>query len=87
MSTNLILYLVITGVCAYLLGGINGAIIASFNFFNKDIRKFGSGNAGLTNFARTFGSNGVVIVIFVDILKTVAAVLIGYWLVGHVATP
>jgi len=87
MSKELILYLAITGVCAYFLGGINGAIIASFNFFKKDIRKFGSGNAGLTNFARTFGTNGVAIVILVDILKTVAAVLIGYWLIGHVAKP
>lgn len=81
------IYLAITGIAAYLLGGINGAIIASMNFFKKDIRNFGSGNAGLTNFARTFGVNGAVIVIIVDVLKTVIAVLLGRWLLGLVGYP
>jgi len=85
--SNLVLYLAITAVAAYLLGGVNGAIIASLNVFKKDIRKFGSGNAGLTNFLRTFGSKGLVIVVIVDVLKTVAAVLIGHWLVGKAGYP
>ena len=70
------IFLAISGIAAYLLGGINGSIIASMSFFNKDVRHFGSGNAGLTNFARTFGVKGAVIVILVDVLKTIAAVLI-----------
>jgi len=78
------IFLVITGIVAYLLGGINGSIIASMNFFNKDVRHFGSGNAGLTNFARTFGIKGAAIVIIVDVLKTVAAIMIGRWLLGMV---
>lgn len=81
------IFLIITGIAAYLLGGINGSIIASMNFFNKDIRHFGSGNAGLTNFARTFGVKGAAIVIIVDVLKTVAAVMIGHWLLGMVGYP
>lgn len=80
--SRLTLFLAITGVAAYLLGGINGSIIASMGFFKKDVRNFGSGNAGLTNFARTFGSNGIGIVLLVDILKTIAAVMIGRWLLG-----
>lgn len=80
--TTTTIYLAITGIAAYLLGSINGAIIASMNIFNKDVRDFGSGNAGLTNFTRTFGVKGAAIVILVDILKTVIAVLIGAWLLG-----
>lgn len=79
--------LAITGLVSYLLGGINGSIIASMSFFNKDVRHFGSGNAGLTNFARTFGVKGAVIVILVDVLKTVAAVMLGRWLLGMVGYP
>lgn len=86
MST-LALYLIATALVAYLLGGVNGAIIASFNVFKKDIRKFGSGNAGLTNFLRTFGSKGLVIVIIVDVLKTIISGLFGSWLVGKAGYP
>ena len=37
-------------VFSYLLGGLNGAIIASKYVFHRDVRDYGSGNAGLTNF-------------------------------------
>ncbi|HBM79992.1 MAG TPA: hypothetical protein DD426_04010 [Clostridiaceae bacterium] len=33
-----------------MLGGINGSIITSQCIYHKDIRDFGSGNPGLTNF-------------------------------------
>ena len=85
--TQLTLFLILTAIISYLLGGINGSIIASTSVFKKDVRKFGSGNAGLTNFARTFGSKGVVLVLLVDILKTVAAVLLGTWLIGIAGYP
>ena len=85
--TKLTLFLVITGIAAYLLGGMNGAIIASMNIFNKDVRHFGSGNAGLTNFTRTFGGKGVALVLIVDIIKTIAAVMLGHWLLGMVGFP
>ena len=48
------------------------------------MRDYGSGNAGLTNFYRTFGVPGLAIVIGTDVLKTVIAVvalsLIHIWL-------
>ena len=84
---KLTIFLAITGFAAYLLGGINGSIIASLNIFNKDIRSFGSGNAGLTNFTRTFGTKGIALVLLVDILKTLAAVMLGRWLLGMVGYP
>ena len=67
---------------AYLLGGVNGAIITSKLFYRKDIRKFGSGNPGLTNFYRVFGKASALVVVAIDVFKTVAPVLFGGWLFG-----
>lgn len=70
-------------IVAYLLGCINGSILISKYLFKDDIRTHGSGNAGLTNFYRTFGTKGVVGVLACDILKAVVAVLLGAFLLGH----
>ena len=82
-----ILLLVLTAVAAYFLGGINGAIIISKYVYHKDIRNYGSGNAGLTNYFRTFGGVNTLLVIGIDILKSVLACLIGGWLLGFVGAP
>jgi len=74
------LLILITALPAYLLGSVNGAIITSKIFFRKDIRDYGSGNPGLTNFYRTFGKGSVLLVIFIDVIKTIAPVLFGGWL-------
>ena len=71
------LLLIIAAVCAYILGGLNGAIITSRFFFRQDIREHGSGNAGLTNFHRIYGTAGIALVLAIDVLKSVIAVLIG----------
>ena len=62
---------------AYLSGCVNGAIVTSQVFYHTDIRKHGSGNAGLTNFYRTFGGRHALLVIAIDMLKAVAAIGIG----------
>lgn len=77
-----VLLLVITAAAAYFLGGVNGAIIASRLLHHKDIRSYGSGNAGLTNYYRTFGWQGAVLVVALDVFKAVFATLIGGWLLG-----
>ncbi len=69
-------------VAAYLFGSINGAIITSKYYYKKDIRNFGSGNAGLTNFYRVFGKSGAALVILIDIVKSAIPVLIAGWLMG-----
>ncbi len=84
MITKITIYLIILAIVAYMLGGLNGAIIASMTIFRKDVRNFGSGNAGLTNFTRIFGTKGAIIVLAVDIFKTVVSVLFGGWLMGLV---
>ena len=73
-------YVAETAVGAYFLGGLNGAIIASKQFFKKDVRNYGSHNAGLSNFYRTFGLPGLAVVLLTDIGKSVLSILLGYWL-------
>ncbi|MDR0862851.1 MAG: glycerol-3-phosphate 1-O-acyltransferase PlsY [Oscillospiraceae bacterium] len=77
---RLVLLVIAAGLPAYTIGGINGAIITSFGLYRKDIRKFGSGNPGLTNFYRVFGKYGAALVVVIDVLKTVAPVLLGGWI-------
>ena len=64
-----------TAALAYLLGCVNGSILVSKYIFRDDIRTHGSGNAGLTNFYRTYGTKGVVGVLACDILKAMLAVI------------
>jgi len=78
-----ILLMVVTALPAYILGSINGAIITSKLLYRKDIRDFGSGNPGLTNFYRTFGKGGFLLVLLIDVIKTVAPVLFGGWLFAN----
>ena len=78
---NLVLLLLAAAVPAYILGSVNGAIITSKHLYRKDIRQYGSGNPGLTNFYRVFGSKGgALLVVFIDTFKTVAPVIFGGWL-------
>ena len=60
---------------SYFLGCINGAVLTSKLFYHDDVRKHGSGNAGLTNFYRTYGVKYVLCVIVLDMGKAVAAAL------------
>jgi len=77
------LLILATSVPAYILGSVNGAIIISKLLYRKDIRDYGSGNAGLTNFYRVFGKGGTLLVVFIDVLKSVAPVLFGGGLFAH----
>ena len=67
-------------LACYLLGCFNGAVIVSKYILRDDVRNHGSGNAGLTNFHRTFGGGLTFVVILCDVLKAVLAVLLGSWL-------
>jgi len=62
---------------------VNGAIITSKYLYRKDIRNYGSGNPGLTNFYRVFGKGGALLVVFIDVFKTIAPVIFGGWLFGR----
>jgi len=77
-------YALLVAVIAYFCGCFNGAVIVSKYILRDDVRSHGSGNAGLTNFYRTFGGKLTLVVILLDVLKAVAAVLIGMRLFGTV---
>ncbi len=71
------LMLALTAIIGYIMGSVNGSIIVSRFLFGSDVRRQGSGNAGLTNFYRTYGITGIVGVIAIDVLKGVLGALIG----------
>lgn len=63
-------------ILSYLIGSVNFSIIICRIKTGKDIRNFGSGNAGATNTLRTLGKGAGISVLILDVLKTVAAALI-----------
>lgn len=68
--------LVCSALASYLIGGVNGAILLSGICYRQDIREYGSGNPGFTNFKRVYGFGAPTVgVLLVDILKTVIPVL------------
>ena len=62
---------------SYFLGCFNGAVLISSFVIRDDIRGHGSGNAGLTNFYRTYGARYALGVILLDMGKTAVATMIG----------
>ena len=74
------LLLTASAVFAYFCGCFNGAVIVSKYILRDDVRTHGSGNAGLTNFHRTFGGPLTAVVILCDVLKAVVALLVSKYL-------
>jgi glycerol-3-phosphate acyltransferase PlsY len=60
----------------YLLGSINTAVIVG-KLYGKDISSLGSKSAGLTNALRVLGKPAAALVLAGDVLKGIAACLIG----------
>ena len=73
----MVLPILITIVVSYLLGNLNGAIVVARLVAHEDVRSKGSGNAGLTNFTRNYGSKTSIFVIAIDMGKAIAACLLG----------
>lgn len=78
----LITFVVVGIASSYLLGSINTAIVISKLFYHDDIRKYGSGNAGLTNMLRTYGKGAAGLTLLGDMLKTALAIFITGLLLG-----
>lgn len=83
---SVVFTVVLTLLVSYLLGCFNGSVMTSHFIIRDDVRQHGSGNAGLTNFYRTYGARYALCVIICDMGKTVLACLIGgylmHWVVG-----
>lgn len=69
------LSILVAVLVAYFLGNLNGAVCMSVLIGNEDVRTKGSGNAGLTNFIRNYGSANAVFVVLIDAGKAVVACL------------
>ena len=63
-------------VFSYLIGSINSAITVCRILKKKDIRDYGSGNAGLTNVLRVFGKGPALVTLLADLAKGVIAVVV-----------
>lgn len=73
--------IVISAVLAYLLGGLNNAVIIS-KILKSDIRKEGSGNPGAMNMFRNHGFAFGVLTLLLDALKGSIACLLCWYIVG-----
>ncbi|MBP1536998.1 MAG: glycerol-3-phosphate 1-O-acyltransferase PlsY [Ruminococcus sp.] len=65
-----------TVVFSYLFGSLNSAILVCRIWKHKDIRDYGSNNAGLTNVLRVFGKGPALATLIFDLIKGVVAVVI-----------
>lgn len=64
----------------YLIGSVNGAIITVRLLKGKDVRDYGSQNAGLTNTIRCFGKGCGIMTLVIDIGKGAAAIAVAFLL-------
>ncbi|ANW99276.1 acyl-phosphate glycerol 3-phosphate acyltransferase [Thermoclostridium stercorarium subsp. thermolacticum DSM 2910] len=76
--------IVLCVVAGYLLGSLNGSLVIGKLFYKKDVRMYGSGNAGATNTLRSLGPKAAAAVTVVDLLKGILACLIGQLISGYV---
>jgi glycerol-3-phosphate acyltransferase PlsY len=70
-------------VQAYLLGSISFAYVIGKLVVRRDIRKYGSGNAGASNMTRNFGWKLGLVTFIGDIAKGSGAALIGFAIAGN----
>ena len=93
-AMNYLLY-ISAAICAYLIAGWNPAITLSRAVYKKDIREYGSGNAGFTNFKRNFGMRLAWVVLVLDLCKAAVVVSVfaslfertlGLWQLGAAYT-
>ena len=75
------MYIFLIILMSYILGSIPNALIIGKVFFKKDVRQYGSGNLGGSNTGRVLGKKIGLLVMILDLLKSVVAVFLrGIWL-------
>ena len=84
----MVLYLAIL-LESYLMGSVPFGLIIAKVGYQKDLRKYGSGNIGTTNAMRTLGFSGGALTFFLDTVKgylggLIALILVGIFAGGHV---
>lgn len=78
---------ILTLIISYFLGTISGSYIIGNIFLNKDIRKYGSGNAGTTNAMRVLGKKAGVLTFLIDFLKGAIVTILIRKLFGYDFVP
>lgn len=84
-GVNMFLFIAaVIGVAAlsYLLGSLNFAIIFSRLMHGDDIRRYGSGNAGMTNMLRTYGKKEAAFTLLGDAAKSALSTFLGTLILG-----
>ena len=81
MNGQTIWSMLVTVIIGYLLGSVNASIILTKLIKNDDIRRHGSGNAGMTNVMRTLGALPGILTFVFDFLKCAAAIALGLYVV------
>lgn len=79
---KILLSVIIALAFGYFLGSFNSSIIFVKIMTGKDIREMGSKNAGLTNTLRCVGKPCALLTLVGDVLKSVLAVYLAYWVCG-----
>ena len=74
---GLIPHILVAALAAYLLGNLNGAVTVSSLLDRDDVRTHGSGNAGMTNYMRSYGVPKTGLVILMDLGKSLLASYLG----------
>ena len=72
-----ILKIPVCAVVGYLLGCVNISILISRTLLGKDVRSFGSGNAGATNMTRVFGWKPGLAALIGDAAKAALSLAVG----------
>ncbi len=78
-----ILLLLGCAVVGYLFGSIPNAVLIGKIFFHKDVREYGSKNAGGTNAGRVLGKKIGFIVIVLDLIKTIVPIYLCFCLLEY----
>ena len=78
-----IFILLFVGLFSYLLGSFPTAVLIGKVFFKKDVREHGSKNSGGTNAGRVLGKKVGLIVIIIDIIKTILPIYLSYFSIKY----
>lgn len=76
------LLLAASAIAGYFIGCLSFGYISGMIFKRKDIRKYGSGNAGTANMARNFGWKLGALTLIGDAFKGVLACFVGWLIAG-----
>ncbi len=77
---------IITVIAAYLMGSVNYAVIFSKLFTRRDVREYGSGNAGTTNVVRVAGALPGILTLLCDAFKAIISCAAGKVIFDYIHT-